>query len=148
MVRPMADDSLRTRSIRTLAWLGDAEYERQVRWRVAARGDYPTDRLDTIKAAIVRADAQAALLARIEPSLSADELAVVRRGRNAALPISARGRKNTQAYRASTAFEALVAHWTFTGAEGAARFDALVGPELDAAVDEALTRHATRPRRG
>ena len=143
----MAEESLRTRSIRTLAWLGDAEFERQVRWRVAGRGDYPTDRLDAIKAAIVRADAQAALLARIEPSLSAEELAVVRRGRNAALPISARGRKNTQAYRASTAFEALVAHWALDEA-GSARFDTVVGPALDDAVTDAVTRLATRPRRG
>ncbi len=143
----MADASLRTRSIRTLAWLGDAEFERQVRWRVAARGDYPTDRLDAIKASIVRADAQAALLARIEPELSEEELSVVRRGRNAALPISARGRKNTQAYRASTAFEALVAHWALDEA-GAARFDALVGPALDEAVAHALARHAHRPKRG
>jgi ribonuclease-3 family protein len=144
----MADASLRTRSIRTLAWLGDAEFERQVRWRVAARGDYPTDRLDAIKAAIVRAEAQAALLARIEPELNAEELDVVRRGRNAALPTSARGRKNTQAYRASTAFEALVAHMILAGDDGAARFDALVGPALDVAVDDALALHATRPRKG
>lgn len=144
----MPQESLRTRSIRTLAWLGDAEFEKQVRWRVAARGDYPTDRLDAIKAAIVRADAQAAMLARIEPALTEDELAVVRRGRNAALPISARGRKNTQAYRASTAFEALVAHWSFEGADGVARFDALVAPALDDAVDEAVARLSTRPRRG
>jgi rhodanese-related sulfurtransferase len=32
------------RSVRTLAWLGDAEFEREVRLRVARRGDFPTDR--------------------------------------------------------------------------------------------------------
>ena len=142
----MMDVSLRTRSIRTLAWLGDAQFEREVRWRVARRGDYPTDRLDTIKAAVVRADAQAALLEQVEAALSEDEAAIVRRGRNAALPPSARGRGNTQAYRASTALEALVAHWALAGDD--ARFEAILAPPLERAIDAAVTRHARRIERG
>ena len=143
---PMADEALRSRSIRTLAWLGDAQFEREVRWRVARRGDYPTDRLDTVKAAVVRAEAQAALLEDIEAALTEDEAAIVRRGRNAAVPPSARGRGNTQAYRASTALEALVAHWTLAGDND--RFESILAPPLERAIDAAVSRHAKRIERG
>ena len=81
---------LRGRSIRTLAWLGDAEFEREVRLRLALRGDYPTDRLHAMKARIVCAEAQAELLAALEPELDDDEAGVVRRGRNVNLKASGR----------------------------------------------------------
>ena len=48
---------LRGRSIRTLAWLGDVEFEREVRVRLARRGDFPTHRLHVLKAKIVCAEA-------------------------------------------------------------------------------------------
>ena len=56
---------LRQRSIRTLAWLGDAEFEREVRRRLSIRGDFSTDRLDKLRARIVNAEAQATLLAEL-----------------------------------------------------------------------------------
>ena len=142
------DEVLRGRSIRTLAWLGDAIFEDEVRKRVALRGDYPIDRLDAIKAAVVRAEAQAGLLDAIEPELEDDEQSVVQRARNAATPAGARGRRTTKDYRAATALEALVAHWRLVGDEGHARLDALLMPRLDALIDEALLRHARRPKRG
>jgi ribonuclease III family protein len=141
-------DDLRERSIRTLAWLGDARFEVEVRRRLAARGDYPTDRLDVMKAGVVRADAQAQLLASIEGELEPAELDVAARARNAALPASARGKRNTRAYREATAFEALVAWWDLGPPPARTRFDALVGPRLDAAIDAAIARDAARPRRG
>ncbi len=42
-------DPLAHHSVRTLAWLGDAEFEREVRLRLARRGDYSTDRLNAMK---------------------------------------------------------------------------------------------------
>jgi ribonuclease-3 family protein len=143
----MATD-LRRRGIRTLAWLGDAHFEREVRWRVAARGDYPTDRLDAIKAEVVRAQGQAELLAAIEPDLDDDERAVVRRARNASLPASARGRRGVATYRASTAFEALVALWALSGDGGRARFDAVLADRLEEAIAAAVQRRRFKPRRG
>ena len=139
---------LRGRSIRTLAWLGDARFELEVRRRLAARGDYPTDRLDAMKAAVVRAEAQAGLLSAIEAELDEQERAVAGRARNAGLPSSARGHRSTRAYRDATAFEALVAWWDLGEAEHHARFEALVVPRLEAAIDAALARDADRPRRG
>lgn len=106
------------RSIRTLAWLGDAVFEQDVRRRLVGRGDYPTDRLDAMKAEIVRAEAQAALLAAIEPDLDEDERSVTRRARNARVSGTARTRARVEAYRRATALEALVAHWELGGDPG------------------------------
>lgn len=142
----MTEIDLARRSIRTWAWLGDAEFERVVRRRVAARGDFPTDRLDAIKARIVRAEGQADLLAEIQDALDESEQTVVRRARNTRPPASGRSRRNVQAYRAATALEALVAHWVLTGVES--RMEAVLGDALDAAVDEAVARHRKKPRRG
>lgn len=142
-------ETLRTRSIRTLAWLGDVAYEREVRWRIALRGDYPTERLDAVKADIVRAEAQAAMLAAIEPELTEDERAIARRGRNAPLAPSAKGRKNTRDYREATGFEALMALWTLEDARGGeSRFEALVGHRLEQAIDRAFERRRHKLRRG
>ncbi len=140
------ESELEGRSIRTLAWLGDAAFEREVRWRIAQRGDYPVDRLDAMKAEVVCAPAQAALLEKIDSELDDDERAVVQRGRNADTP-SLRGRKDTQTYRSSTGFEALIARWALR--DGAwLRFETLVGPHLEHAIDQAIAKRARRPRRG
>ena len=143
----MAD--LRGRSIRTLAWLGDAEFEREVRYRIARRGDYPSDRLDAMKTRVVRAEAQAALLEGLLPGLAPPELDLVRRGRNSTPPAAARGgRRRMQEYRAATALEALVATWCLGGDAGRQRMQAVLGPALDAAIDHAVEVESRRPRRG
>lgn len=133
------------RSIRTLAWLGDASFEKEVRLRVARRGDYRSDRLEAVKTLIVCAESQAALLSEIEGELNEAELNIVRRARNAALPSSAKGRRATAAYRGATAFEALVAFWELGGCD---RFDHLLGLRLERAIDIALAKKERRPQRG
>ena len=142
----MSDEALLQRSVRTLAWLGDAAFERDVRWRVCRRGDYPVDRLDSIKADVVRAEAQAELLEALDDELTDDERTVVQRGRNAKTT-SLRGKKDTQTYRSATGFEALVARWALL--EGAwERYEALVVPRLEPMIDAAVARRAKKPRRG
>lgn len=142
----MSDEALLHRSVRTLAWLGDAAYERDVRWRLARRGDHPVDRLDTMKADVVRAEAQAALLEAIDPELTDDERSVVQRGRNAKTT-SLRGKKDTQTYRSATGFEALVARWALL--EGAwSRYETLVVPRLEPMLDAAVQKRAKKPKRG
>lgn len=135
---------LRTRSIRTLAWLGDAEFECDVRRRIARRGDYPTRRLDLVRAAITRAETQAAMLATLSEALTDDEAAVVRRARN--VRNTGHVRRDTAAYRAATALEALVAHWCLAEPSARARYDALLGPLIEQAIDDAIDRPL--PRRG
>ena len=140
---------LRGRSIRTLAWLGDVEFEREVRHRLARRGDYSTDRLDAMKTRVVRAEAQAQLLEQILPELRPEELELVRRGRNASPSSAARGgRRHTQQYRAATGFEALVGTWCLAGEPGHMRLLEVLGAPLEAAIDEAVAAAAHRPRRG
>lgn len=142
---------IRGRSIRTLAWLGDAEFEREVRYRLAERGDFSTDRLDGMKSRIVRAEAQAVMLERILPVLRPDELDLVRRGRNHAPPSGSRrrgARRSSKEYRAATALEALIAGWCLGGDPGRARLEEVLGPLLEEAIVEALAADARRPRRG
>lgn len=140
---------LRGRSIRTLAWLGDVEFEREVRYRLARRGDYPTDRLDAMKTRVVRAEAQAQLLEQILPILRPEELDVVQRGRNTSPPSAARGgRRRMQEYRAATALEALVAAWCLGGESGRARLHEVLDAPLSAAIEGAVVLDAQRPRRG
>ena len=140
---------LRGRSIRTLAWLGDVEFEREVRHRLALRGDYSTDRLDAMKTRVVRAEAQAQLLEQILPELRPEELELVRRGRNASPSSAARGgRRHTQQYRAATGFEALVGTWCLAGEPGRMRLLEVLGAPLEAAIDDAVAAAAHRPRRG
>lgn len=146
MVRCGALD-LANRSIRTLAWLGDAFFEIEVRRRLSARGDYPTDRLDAMKAEVVCAPRQAELLARIEGHLDDDESGVVRRARNTDVGGKARGKIDVRTHRAATALEALVAYW-LTSDQRSARFEALLVPELEVAIDDAVARRANKPRRG
>ncbi len=133
--------------MRTLAWLGDAEFEREVRLRLARRGDFATDRLHAMKARVVCAEAQAELLAAIEPALDEAEAGVVRRARNLSHKPGARGVRSTRDYRSSTALEALVAHWCFVTA-GAPRFEALVVPWLEARIDAAVAAASKPLRRG
>lgn len=138
-MQPEADDRhLRQRSVKTLAWLGDAEFEREVRLRLARRGDYSVDRLDKARARIVNAGAQAELLAELLAAGVLDEAeeAVVRRGRNTALRGAGHRRGTVREYRAATALEALMAWWLLGGQR--ARFEALIIPAIEARVDAQL----------
>jgi ribonuclease III family protein len=139
---------LGARSVRTLAWLGDADFEREIRRRLVARGDYPVDRLDAVKALVVRAESQAALLAAIEGELDEAERGVVRRARNVSPRGGGRAQRDTRAYRAATALEALVALWFHGPDGGLGRFEALLAPRIEAAIDGALAAAGTRIRRG
>ena len=140
MVSPaMPDDRhLQGRSSRNLAWLGDAEYEREVRLRLLRSDNWSGDRLDKIRSSLVRAEAQAEILAEIEDQLDEDEKAVVRRGRNAAVRSGGRFKRDTRDYRSSTAFEALIAHWCVAGPPGRSRFEAVIIPPLQKRIDDAV----------
>lgn len=130
-----------------MAWLGDAAFELDVRQRLCSRGDYPTDRLDAMKADIVCARCQAELLTHLEPHLDEDEAAIVRRGRNTSIGRKSGGRTDVRTHRSATGFEALLGHWLELD-DGRARYDALLLPHLERVIDAAVTRRATKLRRG
>ncbi len=143
----MSDEGLRQRSIRTLAWLGDAEWEREIRLRLVRRGDFRLDRLDAARARCSRAETQAALLDEVLELLTEEEASVVSRGRNASHSVSSRSSRDTKAYRAATGLEALVGWWFVGGEAGQVRFETVFGARLERLVDEALAR-SDKPRRG
>lgn len=92
-----------------LAYMGDAVYETYVRRHLLQRGKVKPNHLHREGTTYVSAKAQCQVLFRMmdESLLSEEELAVVKRGRNAK---SGTVPKNTdvQTYHYSTAFEALI----------------------------------------
>lgn len=134
------------RSIRTAAWLGDAYFELELRRKIAARGDWPVARLDRVRAALSRAETQAAFLDLIADQLDETELEVVARGRNASVRSGGRVKRDVKSYRAATAFEALVCHWFEGGESGRTRFSTLLNDTIDQALDEAFRKSAPLKR--
>ena len=135
----MSDFStLQGSSVRTLAWLGDAEYERDVRLRLAKTGDWPTDVLDRLRTRFSSATFQAELLTAIETELDEAESALARRGRNANVRSNGRVSRDVKTYRQATAFETVVAKWLLGTLQDQARYTALVVPYLQTAIDRAV----------
>lgn len=93
-------------SVLALAHMGDCVYELQVRRMLCCRGALRVDRLHKDTVAYVCAKAQALAARKIMDSLTAEELAVYKRGRNAH---SHAAPKNTTEgeYHAATGLETL-----------------------------------------
>lgn len=92
-----------------LAYMGDAVYEQAVREHLLRSGRVKPNTLHRLSTTFVSAKAQAVVLKRLteETFLTEEELAIMRRGRNAK---SGSVPKNTdvQTYNFSTAFEAVL----------------------------------------
>jgi len=116
-VPSVAADPARSLSPLALAYLGDAVFEAYVRARLVARGKGSPDALHQGAVARVRAAAQAQALAALDPLLTEEERAVVRRARNAHPGHVPRGARPADYHRA-TAFEALLAHLLVTDQVG------------------------------
>ncbi len=92
-----------------LAFVGDGVYELMVREKLVCEANRPARDLHTQAVAMVRAEAQAAAMTRLEPVLTEEELAVFRRGRNAK---TARG---GQDYHRATGMETLLGYLYLAG---------------------------------
>jgi ribonuclease III family protein len=94
-----------------LAYIGDAIYEVYVRHHLLSKGNVRPNQLHKLATKYVSAKAQATILHELskEDYFSEEEMAIIRRGRNAK---SGTVPKNTdvQTYRYSTAFEALIGY--------------------------------------
>ncbi|CCO07775.1 Mini-ribonuclease 3 [Desulforamulus hydrothermalis] len=112
-----------------LAYLGDAVYELAVRRFLIAQGATKVNRLHREAVKYVRAGAQARALFALEDKLSEQELAVVRRGRNAKSGLPPKG-ADVAEYRHATALEALIGYLYLQGNEG--RIDEIIGLAIDA----------------
>lgn len=126
--------NLKQRAIKSLAWLGDALFELQVRQGLLEQGDFQARDLDKMGANLARAETQAALLQELLEELNEEESQVANRGKNASVRAGGRGVRSTKQYRLATGLEALVAHWHLSGEEGAARMKALLEPKLQTRI--------------
>lgn len=101
-----SDAQLGAMSVLALAHVGDAVFELLVRTDLCTQGLATPDRLHRETVRRVSAPAQAAALERMLPSLSEEELAIYKRGRNAhvhAVPKNA----TREQYSKATGLEAL-----------------------------------------
>ncbi len=90
-----------------LAFLGDSVYDLVIRTVLVARGSRQTAGLHGDKSRLVRAGAQAAMLAALQDHLTEAEKAVCRRGRNAH-PANTAKNASRREYLDATGFEALL----------------------------------------
>ena len=93
-----------------LAHVGDGVYELMCRTHLCASGDHTVKNLHKDTVDLVKAPAQAALVDKIKPILTEDELAFFRRGKNAhthAAPKSASRLEYAKATGLETLFGAL-----------------------------------------
>lgn len=97
-----------------LAFVGDGVFELLVRQRLVERTRLAPGRLHAICVKYVSAKGQSRALACLEPLLTEEERAVLRRGRNASKATVAK-HATPQEYRASTGFEALWGWLYLTG---------------------------------
>lgn len=107
-----------------LAYIGDAVFEVYVRQRLIARRGMRVNDLHREAVRLVSAGAQARLLQRLQPLLTAEEADVVRRGRNTR---SGQPPKNADPhdYRLATALECLIGYLYYTGKKR--RLETLIG---------------------
>ncbi|MCL6634828.1 MAG: ribonuclease III [Peptococcaceae bacterium] len=110
-----------------LAYVGDAVYELAVRGHLVSTGLVKVNRLHCEAIKYVSAGAQARILRALEGTLSEEEAAVVRRGRNAKSPHTPRG-ADVYEYRQSTALESLIGYLYLKG--DAARLSEIIAAVL------------------
>lgn len=131
---------LREQSPIALAFVGDGVLEALVRARLVERTRLVPGRLHAAAVHFVCAKGQCAALERIEPLLTEEEQAVVRRGKNASKASVAK-HATPREYRASTALEALFG-WLYLQnriERVEALFDAMwdaLAPGLEAALQK------------
>jgi ribonuclease-3 family protein len=99
-----------------LAFLGDATYAHCVRYHLIARGMVKPHQLHKEANRYVSAKAQAQILLALMPTLTEEELGVVKRGRNAKSGSTAKNADIID-YRHATAFEALIGYLYLSGRE-------------------------------
>ena len=116
-----------------LAYVGDAVYELLIREHLVRAGLVRVDRLHGEAVKYVQAAAQARTLRALEGSLSEEEMAVVRRGRNAKSPHTPRS-SGVIEYRHSTALESLVGYLYLKG--DTARLNHILAAALEATEEQ------------
>lgn len=97
-----------------LAYIGDAVFSLYAREKLAFIADFKVNELHKKASAEVNATAQAELIEKILPTLTEEEIAVYKNGRNAKKSTKSKNAKASD-YVKSTGFEALVGYLFITG---------------------------------
>ena len=113
----LQEDDIRAISSIGLAHLGDAVYELLVRAYLCAQGKATGKGLHRAAVELVKAPAQARLADKILPMLTAEELAVFKRGRNAHVNTIPHNASRSD-YLKATALECLFGYLYLQGATG------------------------------
>ena len=108
------DPDIRTYSPLTLAYIGDGIYELYIRTILIKQGNCQANKLHKRASRLVKAPAQSAMVAVLEPLFTPEEEAVYKRGRNAKSYTTAKN-ATTGEYRRATGFEAVMEYLYLTG---------------------------------
>ncbi len=98
----------------TLAFVGDSVYELFVRCKILSGGSRPAGELHKIAVGYVKAKAQSTAMHELKNSLSEEELAIYKRGRNTNIHTVPKN-ADMNDYRQATGLEALVGYLFITG---------------------------------
>lgn len=107
-------DVVKSLPVSTLAYIGDAYYELQIREMLLANHLTASGKLHILAIPYVRAEGQAAFLHNLQDKLTEVERNVVRRARNHR-PHSMPKHADPVTYRYATAFEALIGYLHLSG---------------------------------
>lgn len=98
----------------TLAFVGDGVYDLLVREYLVRQANRPVGELNKIKVSMVNCKSQAQFAARLMPNLTEKEVAVYKRGRNAA-PKSTAKNGTIAEYHSATGLECLFGYLHLNG---------------------------------
>lgn len=93
----------------TLAYIGDCVYELIIRTKLVTNGNAPVNKLNKKASDLAKAITQAKMIEAVMESLSEEEEAAYKRGRNAHSFTKAKN-ASTSDYRKATGFEALIGY--------------------------------------
>lgn len=113
----LPEEKAKTISPVTLAFVGDAVYTLYVREKLVISHDFSTGTMQKLSSSSVSAHGQNALLEKILPVLTEEEIAVFKRGRNAKKPTRSKNATVAE-YNNSTGFEALLGYLYLIGNYG------------------------------
>ena len=102
----LENTDIRTYSPLTLAYIGDAIYELVIRTILVEKGNTQVNKLHQRASKLVKASAQSAIIEKLKPYLTDEEMGVFKRGRNAKSFTMAKNASMSD-YRRATGFEAL-----------------------------------------
>ena len=113
---PLTSLEARQYSPLTLAFLGDAVYEREIRERVVLSARMTPNQLNKKSSALAKASTQAELVRLLQDELTDEETEVLKRGRNAHSGTMAKHATMAD-YRTATGLEALLGFLFLCGRE-------------------------------